>query len=150
MVLFARSGLTYVLNMFSFIRRRRAADLLFYSGRKTSAAYVQQKFAGMGRTRGARGALATLGLAGAAGRPQLTSPCQWGRAHGVRCPQKALGLVAGRWAQQRGQRGANAQHCATWGPQRGRRKSLCYPSLMGAEGFGFHAQFVAERLQSNE
>lgn len=52
MVLFATSGLTYVLNMFSFIRRRSAVDLLFYSGRQTRAAYVQHKLRRMGKTRG--------------------------------------------------------------------------------------------------
>lgn len=52
MVLFATSGLTYVLNMFSFIRRRSAVDLLFYSGRQTRAAYVQHKLRRMGKTQG--------------------------------------------------------------------------------------------------
>ena len=52
MILFATSGLTYVLNMFSFIRRRSAVDLLFYSGRQTRAAYVQHKLRRMGKTRG--------------------------------------------------------------------------------------------------
>lgn len=52
MVLFATSGLTYVLNMFSFIRRRSAVDLLFYSGRQTRAAYVQHKLRRMGETQG--------------------------------------------------------------------------------------------------
>lgn len=46
------SGLTYVLNMFSFIRRRSAVDLLFYSGRQTRAAYVQHKLRRMGKTQG--------------------------------------------------------------------------------------------------
>lgn len=91
MVLFARSGLTYVLNMFSFIRRRRAADLLFYSGRKTSAAYVQQKFSGTRRTRGARGALVILGLAQTrCESPRSWLPGHWGWTHTARwqCHQK--------------------------------------------------------------
>lgn len=85
MVLFARSRLTYVLNMFSFIRRRRAADLLFYSGRKTSTAYVQQKFSGTGRTWGAHRAVVMLGLAKTRCEgPGLWPPGHWGRAHTAR------------------------------------------------------------------
>lgn len=52
MVLFATNRLTYVLNMFSFIRRRSTVDLLFYSGRQTRAAYVQHKLRRRGKTRG--------------------------------------------------------------------------------------------------
>lgn len=128
MVLFARSGLTYVINMFSFIRRRRAADLLFYSGRKTSAAYVQQKFSGTRRTRGARGALVILGLAQTrCESPSSWLPGHWGWTHTARwqCHQKG---AHGKMPSERcSWKGARRSAAATGRGSKGPANSALFP-----------------------
>lgn len=162
MVLFARSGLTYVLNMFSFIRRRRAADLLFYSGRKTSAAYVQQKFSGMRRTRGARGALVILGLAQTRCEgPSLWLPGHWGWTHTARwqCHQK--GAHRKMPAERCLRKGARHSTAARgWGSEAQANSALlpepphsavgkqsaipCGWYQASMERFGFNARYLAE------